>query len=86
MSNGDKSFLPDSSLDNVGKIAPRKYFGADVQIRFFHQWGATEFRSEYWSGKQPGTEFTTTNPGTLPGVPTYIRTFNGAFFYFCKTS
>ena len=30
-SNGDKTFLLDSSLSNVGEIAPRHYYGADCK-------------------------------------------------------
>lgn len=84
ISNGDKAFLLDSSLSNVGKIAPRHYYGADVQIVYRHKWGQTEWRAEYWQGKQPGTATTTVNPGTLPQGPTYRRNFNGAFFYFLQ--
>jgi hypothetical protein len=49
-----------------------------------HDWGKTEWRAEYWWGTQPGTATTTVNPGTLPTGPTYIRKFNGAFFYFLQ--
>ena len=83
-SNGDKNFAVDSSLANLGKIAPRHYYGADVQIAAKHSWGQTELRGEYWTGKQPGTATSSTNPGTLPTVPTYRRNFNGAFFYFLQ--
>ncbi|TMI95264.1 MAG: porin [Bacteroidetes bacterium] len=82
--NGDKTFMVDSSLNNVGKISPRHYYGADVQIILKHAWGQTEWRAEYWRGQQPGTANSTTNPGTLPTVPTYRRQFDGAFFYFLQ--
>jgi hypothetical protein len=80
----NKLFVLDSSLANIGSKAPRKYYGADAQIVLNHRWGKTEWRAEYWSGKQPGTETTTSNPGTLPTNPTYIRSFDGAFFYFLQ--
>jgi len=83
-SNGDKTFLLDSSLSNVGQIAPRHYYGADLQIGYKHRWGKTEWRAEYWQGQQPGTAVTTINPGTLPQGPLYRRHFNGAFFYFLQ--
>jgi len=83
-SNGDKTFLLDSSLSNVGEIAPRHYYGADVQIVYKHRWGQTEWRAEYWQGQQPGTAVTTGNPGTLPQGPVYRRNFNGAFFCFLQ--
>ncbi len=46
-------------------------------------------RGEYWFGTQPGTSSSTANPGALPvtnGVPlpTYVRHFDGAFFYFLQ--
>ncbi len=82
--NGDKTFLLDSSASNIGDIAPRHYYGADIQILYNHQWGQTEWRAEYWQGQQPGTSVTTVNPGTLPQGPVYRRHFNGAFFYFLQ--
>jgi hypothetical protein len=83
-SNGDKTFLLDSSVSNVGEIAPRHYYGADVQLVYRHKWGQTEWRAEYWQGQQPGTAITTINPGTLPQGPVYRRHFDGAFFYFLQ--
>jgi hypothetical protein len=77
-------FVVDSSLDNIGSKAPRHYYGADVQLVLKHEWGKTEWRGEYWRGTQSGTATTTVNPGTLPLVPTYIRKFGGAFFYFLQ--
>lgn len=82
--SGDKLFIVDSSLSNVGKIAPRHYYGADIQIALRHSWGQTEWRAEYWKGEQPGTASSTTNPGILPIAPTYRRHFDGAFFYFLQ--
>lgn len=82
--SGDNSFTVDSSLSNIGKTAPRHYYGADLQIKWIHKWGVTEWRAEYWNGKQSGTTKTTANPETLPIVPTYVRDFNGAFFYFLQ--
>ena len=87
--NGDPVFVVDSSESNIGETAPRHYYGTDAQIKFKHAWGATELRAEYWFGKQPGTAVSTSNPGTIPTsnglpAPTYIRNFNGAFFYFLQ--
>lgn len=82
--NGKPFFVVDSSFSNVGDKAPRKYYGADVQLIQKHAWGKTELRGEYWKGSQPGTASTTTNPGMLPTVPTYIRNFDAAFFYFLQ--
>ena len=83
-SNGSVQVAVDSSLSNIGAKAPRRYHGADVQVVLKHSWGKTEWRAEYWRGMQPGTSETTVNPGTLPMGPTYIRKFDGAFFYFLQ--
>ncbi len=87
--NGDAIFIVDSTQANIDEIAPRRYYGADIQLKQEHKWGATEFRAEYWFGTQPGTSSTSTSPGVLPvangnPLPTYIRHFNGAFFYFLQ--
>ncbi len=82
--SGDVVFVVDSSISNIGDKALRFYYGADMQVLKKHHWGKTEIRAEYWRGTQPGTEFTTSNPGTLPIVngqpaPLYSRKFDGAF-------
>ncbi len=87
--SGDKIFVVDSSVSNLDKASPRHYYGADVQFKIRHAWGATELRAEHWFGTQPGTATTTLNPGTLPNLngvllPTYVRHFNGSFFYFLQ--
>lgn len=88
-SNGDKIFVVDSAVTNLGKSSPRHYYGADLQLKLHHGWGETEWRAEYWFGTQPGTSGSTSNPGTLPTsngnpVPTYVRHFNGAFLLFLQ--
>lgn len=79
--SGNKTFIENTSPANVGRSAPRHYYGADVQLEKSHGWGKTELRGEYWKGTQPGTASTTVNPGTLPMGPMYIRNFDGAIFY-----
>lgn len=86
---GNNIFTVDSSDANLGKSSPRHYYGADLQLKLHHAWGETELRGEYWFGTQPGTATSTSNPGTLPSastgpLPTYVRHFNGAFFYFLQ--
>jgi hypothetical protein len=87
--NGDKIFVVDSSVSNLGKSSPRHYYGADAQFKWTHKWGETEWRAEYWFGTQPGTSGSTSNPGTLPTsngipVPTYVRHFDGIFLLFLQ--
>jgi hypothetical protein len=82
---GINMFILDSSVTNKGAKAPRKYYGADAQIKFSHEWGATELRAEYWWGVQTATAETSETPGELlEGDPYYIRKFNGGFFYFLQ--
>ena len=82
--NNAAGFVVDSSLENIGKKAPRRYYGADLQMVQRHEWGKTELRAEYWKGTQSGSLSSITNPGTLPTEPTYIRPFDGGFFYFLQ--
>ncbi len=87
--NGDKVFVVDSTVSNLGKSSPRHYYGADVQVKLHHGWGETEWRAEYWFGTQPGTSGSTSNPGTLPNsngqpVPTYVRHYDGVFLLFLQ--
>jgi hypothetical protein len=79
-----KFFQVDSSLSNLGERAPRRYHGADMQLKFDHKWGATELRGEYWWGTQTGTANGSETPGLILNEPYYIRKFDGAFFYFLQ--
>ncbi len=79
-----KTFIIDSSINNVGKIAPRKYYGADVQVKIKNKKGFTELRAEYMTGTQTSFANTTETPAALPldnSTPFYIRKFDGAYFY-----
>ncbi|MEJ7626580.1 MAG: porin [Ferruginibacter sp.] len=81
--NGIKMFVVDSALSNQGKIAPRKYYGGDVQIKFLHSYGFTEVRAEFIKGKQTAQRTNTETPFLLlTGIEGYYtRKFNGAYFY-----
>jgi hypothetical protein len=79
---GSRMFIIDSSLANVGEKAPRRYRGADAQLKIKHGWGLTELRAEYWRGTQTATRGTSETPGEiLVEEPYYIRKFDAAFFY-----
>jgi hypothetical protein len=84
MNDAKTGFVVDSSETNVGRKAPRHYYGADVQLAYKHRWGKTELRAEYWRGTQPGTATSTANPGTQPEGPTFIRPFDAGIFYFLQ--
>ncbi len=79
-----KYFDIDSSIANIGKKTPRKYYGADVQVIIKHKTGTTELRAEYWKGTQTATISSSATPSELLKEPLFIRSFNGAFFYFLQ--
>ncbi|MFN8258980.1 MAG: hypothetical protein U0W24_25045 [Bacteroidales bacterium] len=83
-STGNFIFRADSSINWTGKIRPRQYFGADMQLKFQHKWGATEFRAEYFTGIQTSTSKSTETPSTISNTPLYSRNFNGGIFYFLQ--
>ena len=79
-----KAFIIDSSFNNIGKLAPRKYYGADMQVKIKNTKGFTELRAEYVTGTQTSFANTTETPAALPtdlSTAFYIRKFNGAYFY-----
>ncbi|MBA3674891.1 MAG: porin [Chitinophagaceae bacterium] len=83
-SANSKTFVIDSSINNIGKIAPRKYYGADMQLKIKNNKGFTELRAEYMTGTQTSFANTTETPAALPADNStgfYIRKFNGAYFY-----
>jgi hypothetical protein len=79
--NGKPQFVTDSSVDNIGGKAPRRYKGADIQLKWKYGKATTEVRAEYWRGKQTSTAATSETPPELPEEPLYTRNFDGAFFY-----
>lgn len=86
---GRWAFYSDSTAANRGSIAPRRYFGADVQLVIPNRSGQSEFRAEYISGLQTGTVGSSVTPGTYPtegsmAAPLYTREFNGAYFYYLQ--
>lgn len=83
---GMKNFIVDSAVANLGKIAPRHYYGADMQLKFRNRRGYTELRAEYMFGKQTASAGSSETPGALfTGTEGYYtRNFNGAYFYFLQ--
>jgi hypothetical protein len=76
-----KTFMVDSAVANIGRKAPRRYQGADMQLKWKHMYGVTELRLEYWRGKQTASGETSETPTALLEEPYYERNFDGAFFY-----
>ncbi|RAJ04149.1 phosphate-selective porin [Chitinophaga skermanii] len=89
-STGSPVFVVSSDSTNIGKIAPRHYYGADAQLKIKNKKGFTEFRAEYLRGTQTATANTTETPGIIPidasgkYAPLYIRNFDGAYIYFLQ--
>lgn len=89
-SGENSKFVGDSLISNVGAIAPRQYAGADVQYKIPNRKGFSEFRAEYIMGNQTATANTSETPGTYPVTatnafqPLYVRSFNGAYFYYLQ--
>lgn len=86
-SNGIKSTLVDSSINNLWTDAPRKYYGADLQLKLKNKIGFSEFRAEFVKGKQTGTAMNSETPVTLFSSPLdgfHIRNFNGAYLYYVQ--
>lgn len=89
MSNGKYEYSNVPS--NVGKIAPRHYYGGDLQLFIPNgpagsERGSTEIRAEYIAGTQTGTQNSSDSPAVIPVLnggfsPLYVRPFNGAYFY-----
>ena len=83
---GIKNFIVDSAVNNIDKIAPRKYYGVDAQLKIKNKVGYTEFRAEFVTGKQTASATSSETPAALfTGTEGYYtRKFNGAYFYFLQ--
>ncbi len=81
--SGIKKEIVDSSTTNIGKVSPRRYYGADMQIKIKNKVGFTELRAEYITGQQTGTNNNTETPASLltGNEGFHSRHFNGAYFY-----
>ncbi|WP_229676761.1 porin [Pedobacter psychrotolerans] len=83
--------VKDSSASTINAVAPRRYYGADIQLATTTESWKSELRAEVISGLQTGTSTTSTTPGSYPiddnsePLPYYTRTFNGAYFTFVQT-
>lgn len=86
LQNGISRQVKDSSIQNLGSYCPRKYIGADVQLKIKNRNGNTELRAEWVQGIQPGTAFSSATPEALltGNDGFYKRNFKGAYFYFLQ--
>jgi len=84
---GIKNFVVDSAANNLNKIAPRKYYGADAQLKIKNKEGCyTELRAEFITGKQTASATSSETPGVAFAGSDgyYVRKFDGAYFYFLQ--
>lgn len=83
---GIKKQIVDSSADNIGSVSPRRYAGADLQLKLKNRKGFTELRGEFITGKQTGTANNSETPSALVtgNDGFYARKFTGAYFYFLQ--
>ncbi len=79
-----KRVVVDSAASNIGTTSPRRYYGADMQLKFNNGHNRiTELRAEFITGIQTGTA---NNPETPTALLTgtdgfHKRHFTGAYFY-----
>ena len=81
---GVKKVTVDSAVENIDKISPRHYYGANAQFKFKSNKGlTTELRAEFIAGQQTGTAASSETPTALVtgNDGFHIRNFNGAYFY-----
>jgi hypothetical protein len=85
--NGVKTTLIDSNTRNLWSDAPRKYYGADAQVKIKNKVGFSELRAELVSGQQSGTSSSSETPtALLAGTDGFhVRNFNGAYFYYIQS-
>lgn len=83
---GIKKVMVDSSANNLGKNAPRHYYGADMQLKIKNRIGYTELRGEFIAGEHAVTISSNETPTALltGNDGFHIRKFNGAYFYFLQ--
>ena len=84
--NGILTTMVDSAAGNLNGTSPRKYWGADVQLKIKNRIGFSEFRAEYAFGQQTGTASSSETPVVLlTGTDGFhVRKFNGAYFYYVQ--
>lgn len=81
----------DSTPNNVDYVSPRRYYGADFQLKIPNRKGFSEIRAEYIRGTQTATATASETPGSYPvssatGAPSplYIRDFDGIYLYYIQ--
>lgn len=89
-SGAGASVVIDTNAAHFNQIAPRRYYGADIQFKIPNKKGFTEFRAETIMGSQTATLGSSETPGSYPvsssgaNQTLYTRQFSGAYFYFLQ--
>lgn len=77
----------DSALTQLGRLSPRRYYGADVQWKRKNKIGATELRLEIIGGLQTGSAASSETPPVAfknqEGY--YVRSFLGGYAYLLQS-
>ena len=87
LANGINTTLVDSSATNLYSKSPRKYYGADAQLKIRNRIGFSEFRAEYITGKQTATNSSSESPiALMTGKDGYnVRNFRGGYLYYVQS-
>ena len=87
LANGIVTTLVDSSATNLYGKSPRKYYGADAQLKIRNRVGFSEFRAEYIAGEQSATNSSSESPyALLTGRDGYnVRNFCGGYLYYVQS-
>lgn len=77
-------FTVSNDPGNIGRRIKRNYYGADIQLKKKHKWGATELRFEYIKGWQPGNEGSTFTAISNSNEIITLRPFEGIYCIFLQ--
>ncbi len=85
MTGKDLDFTATTDSLQIGSRSPRVYYGADAQLKIKSNIGTTELRAEYIAGTHSATATSSDLPQAVVTDPLYVRSFNGAYFYFIQS-
>ncbi len=85
--------IAQTSSQNEGAYAIRRYQGLNLQLNYNSGWGKTSLKSEYVAGRQPGVAPSSAikppqasrSFNTQPQTDIYNRNFNGYFIWLTQT-
>jgi len=75
--------LESNTVENIGRMMNRRYFGFDAQLRVETALGTTRLQGEYIFGQHPGNNEGAYsflfNAGNMPTGPVYMRHISGGY-------